>query len=149
MVVRADTLGRLGGLAASFFAYYEDTDWCWRAQLAGMTIRYDPSGVVRHVRSATSGGTHDPFVRLLSARNRVLCLVRNAPRAFWSSQLRRAWHEADIAGLRPSLLQHVPRQLAARRALRNTWVLAPAEVLDRWAGVDNHWGLPSQLRSVD
>ncbi|HEY3241165.1 MAG TPA: glycosyltransferase, partial [Acidimicrobiia bacterium] len=77
MVVRAETLGRLGGFAGSFFAYYEDTDWCWRAQLAGLRVRYEPGTVVRHVRSVSTGPNLN--VKLLAARNRLHCLARNAP----------------------------------------------------------------------
>ena len=33
--------GRIGPLERSYFAYYEDTDWCWRAHLQGYRILYD------------------------------------------------------------------------------------------------------------
>jgi GT2 family glycosyltransferase len=144
MVARAETFRRLGGMAASFFAYYEDTDWCWRARLAGMKILYEPRGVVRHVRSATSGGTHDPLVRLLAGRNRILCLARNAPVTFAFSQLEKAWQGKAVPGLRRSLVRRVPPELARRRHLARHWVHSPAEVLGRWAGADNQWGLASQ-----
>ena len=49
MAFRRETWERLGGFAEEFFAYYEDIDWSWRAQLAGMRVRYEPSLTVRHV----------------------------------------------------------------------------------------------------
>ena len=149
LVARGDTFRRLGGMAASFFAYYEDTDWCWRARLAGMKILYEPQGVVCHVRSATSGGTHDPLVRLLAGRNRILCLARNAPVGFALSQLGKAWQEKAVPGLRQSLVRRVPPELLARRHLKRRWVNSPAEVLARWAGADNEWGLASQAVSTE
>jgi len=51
-------------------------DWCWRAQLAGKRILYDPSATVEHRRSASSGGEHQPWVRVMSERNRTLTMVR-------------------------------------------------------------------------
>ena len=68
MVVRAETFARLGGFAESFFAYYEDFDWCWRARLAGLKLGYEPSGVVRHVGGASSGGPASDRVRYLAAQ---------------------------------------------------------------------------------
>ncbi|MGQ0520033.1 MAG: glycosyltransferase family 2 protein, partial [Actinomycetota bacterium] len=76
MVTTASTLARVGPLAASFFAYYEDVDWCWRARLAGLRAVYEPAGVVRHVGGVTSGGPLAATVKDLAARNRLLCLVR-------------------------------------------------------------------------
>ena len=36
MVVRAEVLDRVGLFAEPFFAYYEDTDWSWRARRLGL-----------------------------------------------------------------------------------------------------------------
>src|SRR5581483_10484861 len=79
LVARAETFARIGGLAESFFAYYEDVDWCWRARLAGLRILYEPNGVVRHVGGASTGGPSSERVRFLAARNRIYALARNAP----------------------------------------------------------------------
>jgi GT2 family glycosyltransferase len=143
MIARAETFRRLGGMAPQFFAYYEDTDWCWRARLAGLTVRYDPEGVVRHVRSVTSGGAWVPLVRLLAARNRILCLARNAPLRFFGRQLSADWRGEPVPGLRRSLARHVPHQLVQRRRLARHWVLDPGEVIARWAGADERWDTPS------
>jgi GT2 family glycosyltransferase len=79
LVARAETFRHIGLLARRYFAYYEDTDWCWRARLAGLRLVYDPSTTVTHVRGQTSGGTAQARVRYLSERNRLLTLLRNAP----------------------------------------------------------------------
>ena len=80
------TWDRLGPLAAPYFAYYEDVDWCWRAQLARLRVRYEPRMRVVHRWSATSGGASGPGVRVLSESNRSLTIARNAPRA-WPSTI--------------------------------------------------------------
>ena len=79
VVFRRSTWDRLGALPSPYFAYYEDVDWCWRAQLAGLRIRYEPRTRVVHRWSATSGGASGPGVRVLSESNRTLTIVRNAP----------------------------------------------------------------------
>ena len=56
LVMRRETWSEVGPFAGRFFAYYEDVDWCWRAQLAGRRLVYDPATTVEHRRSASSGG---------------------------------------------------------------------------------------------
>ncbi|MDP9388169.1 MAG: glycosyltransferase family 2 protein, partial [Actinomycetota bacterium] len=106
MVTRAETLARVGRFAASFFAYYEDVDWCWRARLAGLTARYEPAGVVRHVGGVSTGGPLAASVQALAARNRLLCLARNAPWTVAAAQVRRA-----LAGV-PAPVPGLPKALA-------------------------------------
>ena len=139
MVTTAATLARVGPLAASFFAYYEDVDWCWRARLAGLRARYEPSGVVRHVGSVTTGGPLAPWVKALAARNRLLTLARNAPLGVAAAEVRAALRSPDEPGLRRTLAGHLPRALATRPALARRRRLPPAAVWERWAGADETW----------
>jgi GT2 family glycosyltransferase len=143
MAVRADAFRRLGVLAESFFAYYEDSDWCWRARLAGARVVYDPTSVVRHVRGVSSGGPHGPRVRFLAARNRLHCLARNAPLPVLRRQLSRIGEPGQPAGLARSLVTRLPRGLVERRLLARHWVHSPAEVFEQWAGVDETWPYPA------
>lgn len=141
MVLRAETFARVGPFAASFFAYYEDVDWCWRARLAGLSARYEPAGVVRHVGGVTSGGPLAATVKGLAARNRLLCLARNAPLAVAAAQVRRALRGVPepVPGLVRAVASRLPGALATRRALAQRRTLPPAEVWRRWAGVDESW----------
>jgi GT2 family glycosyltransferase len=52
---RRATLDVVGGFDEDFYAYYEDIDWAFRAQLAGMRCRYVPTAVLYHRGSATLG----------------------------------------------------------------------------------------------
>ena len=79
MAVRADVFERVGRFAGPFFAYYEDTDWSWRARRLGLRLQYQPASSVSHRRSVTSGQTLGARVRVLGERNRLLSLVRDAP----------------------------------------------------------------------
>jgi GT2 family glycosyltransferase len=145
MAARRETFERLGGMAPGFFAYYEDLDWSWRARLAGFRIVYEPAGVVRHVRSATSSKVDSKFIEMLTRRNRLLCLARNAPLGFARKQTVRALRQPDRVGWRRSFARQAPVQLLRRARARTTWRVRPELVLTEWAGRDETWGLPSQL----
>src|SRR5206468_2179889 len=68
----------IGLFEESFFAYYEDVDLGFRAQLAGHRCLYAPGAKVYHIGSATAGRASDFAVRL-STRNRLLLVVCNYP----------------------------------------------------------------------
>ncbi len=139
MVTTAATLARVGPFAGSFFAYYEDVDWCWRARLAGLRVLYEPTGVVRHVGGVTSGGPLAVSVRDLAARNRLLCLVRNAPMGVAVAQVRRALAGAPPAGFRRAVAYRLPTAVAGRTGSTARRLQRFAEVWDRWSGVDETW----------
>ncbi|MGH8998150.1 MAG: glycosyltransferase family 2 protein, partial [Acidimicrobiia bacterium] len=143
----AETFARVGGFAASFFASYEDTDWCWRARLAGMSVRYEPAGVVRHVKGVSSGGDDDPKVVFLAARNRLHMLARNAPLAVFRRQVADAWgswtaERVPAGGPLPprvAVATRVARGLTERAVLSRRWARSPDEVFRQWAGVGETW----------
>lgn len=137
MAFRRDTWEQVGPFPASFFAYNEDTDWCWRARLAGLRIRYEPSAVIRHVREFSTGGA-DRF-RLMAARNRYHMLARNAPLPVLRWQLRRLGEPHQPPGLSRTAWPRVARGLAERIRLSRSWRVPPAEVFAAWAGVEETW----------
>jgi GT2 family glycosyltransferase len=138
LVARAETFRRIGGLAESFFAYYEDTDWCWRARLAGLSIRYEPAGVVHHVGGASTGGPFAARVRFLAARNRIHMLARNAPLTTVRSELRSPV-DRPPSGMALPLAGRVAQGLVERRRLARSWVRSTAEIWSEWAGRHEHW----------
>jgi GT2 family glycosyltransferase len=139
LVTRMAAFDELGDLADPFFAYYEDGDWSWRARLAGHRIVYDPGSVVDHRVSASSGGANSPWVQALAARNRVLCLVRNAPRGVAAEAVRQRWQAGPGDGARRDVMTHLSWAAASRIRLARRWKLPPAEVWNRWAGADVTW----------
>ncbi|MCL2393116.1 MAG: glycosyltransferase family 2 protein [Acidimicrobiaceae bacterium] len=165
LVLRADTWHRMGPLAPTFFAYYEDIDWCWRANLAGLRLVYDPSSAVDHRRSATSGG--EAAVRVMAERNRTLSMVRNGPLPQTLGALAQRWKEGPDGGVRQAIAGELPWAVSTRVstwARRSAGNLPPyhraralwtggvrpapgapvatrtrAEVWRQWAGIDNRW----------
>jgi GT2 family glycosyltransferase len=133
-VTRKATWHEIGPFAARYFAYYEDMDWCWRARLAGKRILYDPSATVEHRRSASSGGEHRPWVRVMSERNRTLTMVRNGPRRLAVKALRDRVAEGPDGGVRAGIARLLPWAIASRASLSRRWAVPPEEVWERWAG---------------
>lgn len=75
---RRAMLEEIGLFDERFFAYLEDVDLAWRAQIAGWRCQYVPQAVVRHQVSA-SFGEDSPLKKQLKARNKVWMVVKNAP----------------------------------------------------------------------
>ena len=135
-VTRKKTWAELGPFAGRFFAYYEDVDWCWRAQLAGRRLVYDPTATVEHRRSASSGGEHRPWVRVMSERNRTLTMVRNGPGRLVVKALRDRLDNGPDGGVRAGIARLLPWALASRARMERRWEAKAETVWERWAGVD-------------
>lgn len=81
---RTQVIQDLGGFDEDFFCYVEDVDLGFRLRLMGWQSWYVPSAVVRHVGSATSGGSHSHFSVYHGHRNLVWMYVKNMPGyLFW------------------------------------------------------------------
>lgn len=138
-VTRARTWRKLGPFAGAYFAYYEDIDWCWRARLAGMRLMYDPSSVVEHRRSASSGGEHQPQVRVMAERNRTLTVVRNGPLHLAAQALSERASSGPDGGVRASIARLLPWAIATRALMARHWVARPDDVWSAWAGRGTEW----------
>ena len=84
---RREALDAVGRFDDSFFAFYEDTDWAFRAQLAGWDCRYVPSAVAYHMGSATLGAGLTDFMRYHLLRNGIWLVAKDYPA---SAMLRQA-----------------------------------------------------------
>ena len=85
LTVRGDVFTSLGGFDNDYFIFYEEMDFCWRAQITGHTIVGAPKAVVRHFGGGTVGDgsiVNGRIVtsanrRYLSERNRLSTLLKN------------------------------------------------------------------------
>jgi GT2 family glycosyltransferase len=75
---RKEMLEDIGLYDEDFFAYADETDMGWRAQLAGWRCIYNPKAVVYHFHSA-SAGTYSPLKAFLVERNRIWVAIKNFP----------------------------------------------------------------------
>ena len=118
-------LARVGPFDEDFFAYFEDVDWGFRAQLQGLECRYVPTAVSRHLGSATTDRVPDLGFRL-QRRNEIWLIAKNFP------------------GL--ALLRYAP-QLAVHALTLAVVTVRQRRARAFWSGVaEGVAGLPGALR---
>lgn len=78
-IYRISAFKELGLFDIRHFAYLEDVDISYRAQLKGYRILYQPDAICRHVGSGSSGGKYSSFKLRLSGRNSIYLLYKNMP----------------------------------------------------------------------
>ena len=78
-IYRRSLFGEVGYFDENHFAYLEDIDIGYRANIYGYSNKYIPSAIVYHAGSAVSGSRHNEFKVKLSARNSVYLIYKNMP----------------------------------------------------------------------
>ncbi|MDL2363295.1 MAG: glycosyltransferase family 2 protein [Patescibacteria group bacterium] len=78
---RVSMLEEIGLFDEDFFAYYEDVDISFRAQLAGWKVAYFPEAKVHHQIGATSSKVKG-FTTYQTMKNQPLLLLKNVPRRY-------------------------------------------------------------------
>jgi hypothetical protein len=77
MLVRKDGFLKLGGFDDDFFAYFEDTDFCWRVWLHGYKVIYVPTSVVYHKFGGSWGPLESPRRIFLAQKNQAMSMIKN------------------------------------------------------------------------
>lgn len=144
-LLRVSAVQEVGGFDERLFLYYEDTDVSWRLRLAGWQIRYVHDAVAVHAHAQSSGAASEVFL-MHNFRNRLLCLVKNAPAGLAVREPFRLLAQALIApfcgpALRStgrvrwralgSFLHLLPGALRERRRIGRTAVV-PRRVVAAW-----------------
>lgn len=78
-VYRRSILEEIGLFDEEHFAYLEDTDLGYRAQIAGYENWYFPEAMVYHVGSGTTGSRYNQFKIRYSSRNNIYMIYKNMP----------------------------------------------------------------------
>ena len=78
-IYRMSMLEETGLFDENHFAYLEDCDLGWRAQLLGWRNLFIPSAKVMHVGSASSGSIYNLFKVRNTSRNSVYLIFKNMP----------------------------------------------------------------------
>ena len=126
-IYRIDTLKEVGLFDEDFFAYYEDVDISFRAQLAGWKIQYVPSAIVFHQIGATSKKIKG-FTTYQTMKNLPLLFYKNVPRKYFFSI---GWRLG--AALFLFLLRSLQRKdgFAAIKGLCKAFYLIPKKTKER------------------
>lgn len=86
LLVKKKVVEDIGVLDPTFFCYWEETDYCFRAREAGYRILYCPKARVWHKVSRTAGGLGG-FTTYYMTRNMFWFLVRHSTRKQYLSFL--------------------------------------------------------------
>ncbi len=79
LLVRTEAFRDLGGFHADYFAYFEESDLCWRARMAGWEVRLVSTARVEHIGGVTTARIFSPEdIRYLAFRNRIRTILANA-----------------------------------------------------------------------
>jgi len=73
LLIKEETIRRIGLLKELYFAYYEETEWCTKANKAGFKVVYVPKARIWHKSQKTS-----ELSMYYSTRNRFLFVKRNS-----------------------------------------------------------------------
>ena len=140
----------------SFFAYWEDTDLAWRAQLRGWRCLYAPPAVVHHIGSASLGGRvrvvdKPPLFQRHSLKNRYLVLMKNASpgillalfpwlllaeASIWTYLLVRIPHRFPLfVQVLCDIVRLAPQTLRKRRCIQRTRRVRDREILKFFRGI--------------
>jgi GT2 family glycosyltransferase len=152
----------VGPFDGDFFAYLEDIDWGFRAQLRGWTARYEPAAVVHHVGGATTN-RNARFFGMLQRRNQLLLVIKDYPgKALLRHAPKVALHHAGwlVASVRDGVLpdhlkalaqvvRMLPATLRKRRAIQRGRRV-PLERLDAVMSPEPYAGdsVAQRLRSM-
>lgn len=133
-VLRWEAVIEAGGIDATLFLYYEDTDLSWRLRAHGWRVAYAHDAVAIHRHAASSGAT-SPLFRYFNTRNSLVVTTRHAP----GLVVLRAWLRQG-AGLVRAVLRDGPGGALTRartRGMRDAAARLPRTLAERrrvWAG---------------
>ena len=130
---RRTMLDDVGLFDEDFFAYCEDADLSFRAQLAGYRCLYVSDAVVYHVGNASTGGRRSETATRLGTRNSLGLLTKNLPLPLvpriapfiLAGQLARLLSMSAGSSLRAHLsglgeaVRFLPRMLRKRRGIQD------------------------------
>lgn len=74
LLVSIEAVRHIGGLDPIFVSYWEDVDWCVRANRAGYRCLVEPRASIRHLRG---GSIPSPAAHAYNLRNGILFIRRN------------------------------------------------------------------------
>jgi GT2 family glycosyltransferase len=140
---RTRMLADIGLLDEDFFAYYEDVDLSFRAQLAGWKVAYVPKAIVYHEQGKTSSRMKSGFVNYQCVKNLPYILIKDVPARLLFHIvprfaliylmtlvyliLYRRQGGPVIKGLL-EFLMHLPKKLVERRRIQKHRKVSPAYI---------------------
>ncbi|MGH3628168.1 MAG: glycosyltransferase family 2 protein, partial [Sciscionella sp.] len=132
---RRSAFEAIGPFDEDFWAFHEDSDWAFRAQLAGLGCRYVPSAIAYHMGSETIGsGEHGGHRWYVQRRNTLAVVLKNYPASsiarhghdvvrYQLACLRWAWNHRQLRWMARVWMDTavaLPRTIAKRREVQRS-----------------------------
>lgn len=142
--------GGVGSLDAGYFMYYEDIDWCYRANVLGFKIIYEPKAIAWHHHSLTTRGMSLFFKYHLIQRNLYRTIIKNMKfRTFvklWllhaRLHIRRAKIEKDFVPVTQKILTEallwIPSGLFKRISIQLNRKVSDTDIVNLSVGEEGH-----------
>jgi len=83
MLAKKKFIESVGLLDETYFAYFEEIDWCFRGRKAGFDVLYVPAAVIYHKGGASTGGTFSPIASYYRTRNWIYFMRKHAAFYHW------------------------------------------------------------------
>ena len=77
MLMHVDVIKKIGLLEEKYFLYYEDTEYCWRADDSSVQMKYVGSSVIYH-NVSSSTGNNSRLMNYYKIRNRLYLINDHA-----------------------------------------------------------------------
>ncbi|MBM3415177.1 MAG: glycosyltransferase family 2 protein [Bacteroidetes bacterium] len=77
MLINKQVFDKIGMMDEQYFAYYDDTDFVYRAAKTGFKLYYEPSINILHKVSSSGGGDLSAFYVYYSNRNKIYFIRKN------------------------------------------------------------------------
>jgi GT2 family glycosyltransferase len=78
-LIKREVFGKVGLFDSDYFMYFEDVDFCFRAQLLGFKGWYEANAIIYHIQKASSN-RNKALVEYLQFRNMTMTIIKNFPK---------------------------------------------------------------------
>ncbi len=79
ILIKKEVFSNIGCMDESYFVYYDDTDFIYRANQRGYKVVYFPKASIEHKVSSSTGGSESAFSIYYGTRNRLYFIRKNLP----------------------------------------------------------------------
>jgi len=76
ILIRREVFDKIGLFDETYFYGHEDTDFCWRAHIAGFKAYYEPSAIAHHSKNTTVKNMQN-YIYYYGVRNRIRSMLKN------------------------------------------------------------------------
>lgn len=125
---KKEAFKKVGLFDGSYFAYFEDVDWCLRAQLLGLKGYFEPRAKLYHIQKATSSRIKH-FAEYLHFRNMTMTVLKDFPKGVLLHKLN--WLKILLVNI--NTIRFLALQGYLKEALRAEWYILThlGEILEK------------------